>query len=710
MIALVMVGVSVWAGAALKSYAQLGPVGTQILGGVISQIPTLNQPLIISPYVLDTANIVKNVNNNLWTVPYNVPPNTQSMNFTIQVNGMTPTGVQQAQFINNQLVFRVPDSAFLLGGSAIISLVQKNPFKIISQNVIMVAGQALQPSPFIFNQQSLTQNEDGSWNIGYYIPPNTNTSQYALTVGSNSPVMNAQAVYGGMVFRVPENWFNSGSVLLLVLVHQPTMKIVATNVGFVPVSGPSQYILDPASIMQNQNGTWDVGYRVPTNTTGGHFSLTAGTAPMITNGAVANGRLVFKVPEDVLKPGASIALKLTQETTGQVRANDLVTIPSGLPPQIILNFPPTKEVDRRDEKKNIWRVSYQVPPDTVSTEYSLLVGSTGTVVTGGLIVNNTLVFIIPEEMFSPASTSKVFILKHKPSGKLYNADGSFTQGTPEEEASSDLSKYVGGLLITFPPTGQSINQTYAAITANLRAVIDLPFVDTSYIWNKKDGDPSQNIEKQLIKIPGPTAMKAGDEETATLMFSNLTPGQVYSFVLKNNVTNTISDVIEFKATSDTLEKSYLNYSGGYIDGGAGTGDPNPVEPVIDDISDKGIVPLCGRTWTKASGLEPNDKRFQPCGLEDFLQLISNVIRYALIIFGPIVAILVAITGFQVIWYGRLPDPTAEQSAAFKAAKARLVKIAIGLVIMLSGWIIIATITRELGVRDSYTLLDLITGN
>jgi hypothetical protein len=63
-----------------------------------------------------------------------------------------------------------------------------------------------------------------------------------------------------------------------------------------------------------------------------------------------------------------------------------------------------------------------------------------------------------------------------------------------------------------------------------------------------------------------------------------------------------------------------------------------------------------------------------------------------------------------MWYGRLPDPTAEQSTAFKNAKTRMVKIAIGILIMLSGWVLIATVTRELGVREDYTFLDLFTGN
>jgi hypothetical protein len=87
-------------------------------------------------------------------------------------------------------------------------------------------------------------------------------------------------------------------------------------------------------------------------------------------------------------------------------------------------------------------------------------------------------------------------------------------------------------------------------------------------------------------------------------------------------------------------------------------------------------------------------------------LISNILKYALIIFGPIVAVLVLYSGFVIIWLGKIPDPTAEQMQMLRNAKARLVKIGIGIAIILSAWVFIATITRELGVKSSYSLLDL----
>ncbi len=699
-------GAAFWAFSSQSTSAQLGPIGSQILGGITSQLPTGNIPIITSPYVLDTNNIKKNVTTNNWDIPYNVPPNTMSTNFVLQINGTTLTGIPQAQILNGQLVFKVPDSAFAIGGTAMIGLVQKTPFQVLSLNAVAVLAQGLQPSPFVFNNLGISQNQDGSWNLPYFIPPNTVTSQYALVIGQNPPLTNGMAGYSGMFFRAPAEWFTSSSVLTLKLIHQPTGKIVAVHIGFVPESGPSPYILDQASIKQNENGTWDVAYAVPQGTVASRFSLKPGTANLVTNGAIVGGKLVFKVPENGLKAGSSVTLILKNETTGQVRATDTITVPAGLPPQIILNFPPTQNPDKS------WRVSYQVPPNTVSSDYVLLVG-TDNQIDGGVMVNDTLVFRVPENMFAIVNTAKVFVLKNIRDGRLYNSDGTVTQGVPNPPVDPNASKYVGGLMITFPPEGQTIKQNSATIQAKVRALVDLPYIDTTYIWNVKDGDPANNVEKQLIKIPGPLGMKAGQEQTATLTFTNLTPGQVYTFILRNKVTNTLSDIIQFKTPSNANEKSYLGYGDGYVEYGANpnTGDPNPTPPVVDDISDKGIVPKCGRTFVEGvSTGNPTDDQYQTCGYDDFLQLISNVLRYGMIILGPIIAVLAAVTGFQIIWYGRLPDPTAEQSQAFKNAKARMVKIAIGILIMLSGWVLIATITRELGVRKDYTFLDLFTGN
>ena len=664
----------------------------------IPSIPTLatpSLPFLNSPYVLNTAGIVKN-QNNTWDIPYAIPVNTQASQFLLNVNGITIAG---GQILQGTLVFKAPDSAFGTAGSAIIGLKNKITGQIVAMNAVLVLNQLIQPPQYLLNPLSVSQNADSSWNVGYYVPVNSIANQLVLTIGNNAPLNNGLSAYGGVVFRVPESYFTSGASLQFILTNGVTGKTLATNVVFVPQSGPSQFILDQSSIKQNVNGTWDVAYQVPQNTIGTHFSVTPGSNPLVANGAVTSGKLVFKIPESSLTAGAQVALVLKDETTGQVRATDTITVPTGLGAQYTLdpNEITTNQVD------NSWRVVWHVPVNTIGSDFVMVNGTKGEI-NGGIMVNDTLVFKVPENMLTLADVSGL-VLKNSKDGKLYSIAGVMTQGVASNTP-LDTSKYVGGLLITFPPAGQTIKQTSATIKANLHALVDLPMVDTTYIWSKT-GDPAANVEKKLLKVLGPIGMKMGEDQLATLSFTGLTAGKTYTFIVKNKITNTESDPIKFTTPTTANGKSYLSYTDGFVDytSSGGYGAPSTGTPIVDTISDKGIVPPCGRTIPDDASDELK-KQGIPCGYQDFLQLISNILKYALIIFGPIVAVLVIYSGFVIMWLGRIPDPTAEQMQMLRDAKARLVKIGIGIAIILSAWVLIATITRELGVKSSYSLLDL----
>lgn len=664
----------------------------------IPTIATPQLPFLNSPYVLNTAGIIKN-QNNTWDIPYSIPVNTQASQFLLNVNGITIAG---GQILQGTLVFKAPDSAFGTAGSAIIGLKNKITGQIVAMNAVLVLNQLIQPPQYILNPASVTQNADSSWNVGYYVPVNSIANQLVLTIGSNPPLNNGLSAYGGVVFRVPESYFTSGASLQFILTNGVTGKTLATNVVFVPQSGPSQFILDQASIKQNANGTWDVAYQVPQNTIGTHFSVTPGSNPLVANGVVTSGKLVFKIPEGSLIAGAQVPLVLKDETTGQVRATDTVTVPTGLGAQYTLD--PSEVVANLDKNQKIisWRVVWHVPVNTVGSDFVLVNGSDE--FDGGIMVNDTLVFKLPADKLTAADIPGL-VLKNIKNGKLYSIAGVVTQGAIPS-APMDTSKYVGGLLITFPPAGQTIKQTSATIKANLHALVDLPMVDTTYIWSKT-GDPAANVEKKLLKVLGPIGMKMGEDQTATLSFTGLTAGKTYTFIVKNKITNTESDPIKFTTPTTANGKSYLSYTDGFVDytSSGGYGAPSTGTALVDDISDKGIVPRCGRTVPDDAS-EEIKKQAIPCGYQDFLQLISNILRYALIIIGPIIAVLVIYSGFVIIWLGKIPDPTAEQMQMLRDAKGRLVKIAIGIVIILSAWVLIATITRELGVKSSYSLLDL----
>jgi hypothetical protein len=663
----------------------------------IPGIPTIGTPqlpFLNSPYVLNTAGIMKN-QNNTWDIPYSIPVNTQAAQFLLNVNGVT---IDNGQILQGTLVFKAPDSAFGNAGSAIIGLKNKANGQIVAMNAVLVLNQLIQQPQYLLNQASVTQNADGSWNVGYYVPVNSIANQLVLTIGSNAPLNNGLSAYGGVVFRVPESYFTPGATLQLILTNGVTGNTLTTDVVFVPQSGLSQFVLDQSSIKQNANGTWDVAYQVPQNTIGTHFSVTPGSSALVANGAVTSGKLVFKIPEGSLTSGAQVVLVLKDETTGQVRATDTITVPTGLGVQYTLD--PNEITTNPD---NSWRVVWHVPVNTIGSDFVMVNGTKGEF-DGGVMVNDTLVFKVPENMLALADVGGL-VLKNIKDGKLYSIAGVMTQGVIPN-APMDTSKYVGGLLITFPPAGQTIKQTSATIKANLHALVDLPMVDTTYIWSKT-GDPAANVEKKLLKVLGPIGMKMGEDQLATLSFTGLTAGKTYTFIVKNKITNTESDPIKFTTPTTANGKSYLSYTDGFVDytSSGGYGAPSTGTALVDDISDKGIVPPCGRTIPDDASDELK-KQGIPCGYQDFLQLISNILKYALIIFGPIVAVLVLYSGFVIMWLGRIPDPTAEQMQMLRDAKARLVKIGIGIAIILSAWVLIATITRELGVKSSYSLLDL----
>lgn len=683
------------------AHAQLG----SILQGIFtSMLPSMDVPLISSPYVLNSQGIRKNLNNNTWDIPYSIPPNTNASNFTMQINGTTLTGLPIAQILNGQLVFKVPDASFAVGGTAMIGLVRRAPFQVVSLNVVAVLAQGFQPSPYILNMRSIVKNDNATWDVGYFIPQNTDASQMSLTVGNKAPLRNGAIAFGGLIFKVPETSFVSGQTVNLVL-RDGSGQVRAANVVTVPPAGRSPYVLNPASIRQNTDMSWNVGYEIPANINARDFGVFVGPTTLVMTGQVVGGQLVFTVPETLMTAGSRLVLSLQDVSTGIIRATDTITVPAGLPPQYVLN---RSLITQQLEGDKSWRIGYDIPVNTISSEFELIVGNKGTY-TNGLIVNSALVFQVPADKFG-VSDIESLKLRNKVTGKIYNANGTVTQGKPDEPI-PDTSRSNGGLLITFPPAKQNIQQTRAVIRATIRALVDLPSVNVSYIWNRT-GDPTANREESLLVVAPPVGLEAGQEREMPLSFIGLSPGATYTFVLKNNVTNVTSDPIQFTTPLNPGDKAYIQYEGDQFDYGSGGYDaPAGGDGIVTDtISDKGIVPLCGRTWYESSGLPEDADQFQPCGLDDFFQLISNLIQYGIIIIGPIVAILAMYSGFQIMILGRIPDKNSEQFQRFKAAQARLVKIAIGLAIMLSGYILITTITRELGVKETYTFLDLLSGN
>lgn len=253
---------------------------------------------------------------------------------------------------------------------------------------------------------------------------------------------------------------------------------------------------------------------------------------------------------------------------------------------------------------------------------------------------------------------------------------------------------VGVFKISFTPGGQTITETTAEINGTLSSIVLSPLTLTAV--SGPVGSPLGN-EQSLLSISYP-GLPPGEQKPIELSFSGLTPGQTYSFAFKNG--GSTSQSISFTTPNGTTIMNPV-FAGNVL---GVNENPGGLDPVVDTVSDKGIVPKCGRT--PGEGIPEEETHM--CGYEDFIQLISNVIQYAVIIIGPIIGIFVIYSGFMIMWLGKDGDPTAEIMAELKKHKQRLLRIAIGVAVMLSSYLIVMTIIRELGVKPEYTLIDIIS--
>jgi len=276
----------------------------------------------------------------------------------------------------------------------------------------------------------------------------------------------------------------------------------------------------------------------------------------------------------------------------------------------------------------------------------------------------------------------------------------------------DNSAGVDVVSISYPPASQVIGKTSATIVGNVKVQIAIP-VKLSYVWGKV-GSPMGN-ETSLLNVAMMQPSASGGAGTQiTLNFTNLTVATSYQFAVKNLVLNTISQPLQFttlnaNGTSPSSSSNPLLYGGALFpyQPNAALGGTVTAQAVVfqDNTPATGIVPACGRT--AGSGVLPSQTNM--CGYNDFLQLISNVLHYAIVILGPIIACIVLYAGAMIIWLSSQGgDPTAKAKADMKRYGWMLVRVAVGIAIILLAWVIVATILRELGVKANYSFLDLLS--
>lgn len=108
-----------------------------------------------------------------------------------------------------------------------------------------------------------------------------------------------------------------------------------------------------------------------------------------------------------------------------------------------------------------------------------------------------------------------------------------------------------------------------------------------------------------------------------------------------------------------------------------------------------FLPIMGR----AQGIiiVPCDGIDDPCGIEDVVELINNVIGFLLQMILPIAAVVFVVAGFLYMTSGDNPGRRKMAHNIFK-------NVAVGLLIVLAAWLIVFTLFNALGVED-YSYLD-----
>ncbi|MFT6829519.1 MAG: hypothetical protein ACJAV6_000349 [Candidatus Paceibacteria bacterium] len=125
-----------------------------------------------------------------------------------------------------------------------------------------------------------------------------------------------------------------------------------------------------------------------------------------------------------------------------------------------------------------------------------------------------------------------------------------------------------------------------------------------------------------------------------------------------------------------------------INPGGGSGGVN-INTSVDDVIENGIaVTDCGYDIGK-------NGNGRMCGFSDVILLIARVIEYIFVLIIPIAAIVFAYAGFLYLTSGGDPGKKT-------AAKKAMTNVIIGIVIVMSAWLVVRTIVVSLGVDPNST--------
>lgn len=141
---------------------------------------------------------------------------------------------------------------------------------------------------------------------------------------------------------------------------------------------------------------------------------------------------------------------------------------------------------------------------------------------------------------------------------------------------------------------------------------------------------------------------------------------------------------------DPIDSNDPNGNNADPNDGTGSGNGNQGPPIYTgeqgDIINNGIVPNCGYDLTGNGKL---------CGFSDLITLVQRAIEYVFILVVPIVAIVFAYAGYLYLTSGGNPGKR-------ESAKNAMLKSLIGIVVVMSAWLIVTLIVKTLGAGPEVT--------
>lgn len=115
----------------------------------------------------------------------------------------------------------------------------------------------------------------------------------------------------------------------------------------------------------------------------------------------------------------------------------------------------------------------------------------------------------------------------------------------------------------------------------------------------------------------------------------------------------------------------------------------PVFAQSDPFKDQGLIP-CGNEVNEAGQL------VNPCGFDDFIALVNNVVKFLIWVSIPIAVIAFTYAGFLMLTSGGNPGQIDRAKGIFK-------NVAIGLIFVISAWLIVYLIVSSLAETTIYEM-------